>query len=64
MPKEDPAYEVEYIPAKPDAVTSTSTWFVSPCADRDEACGLEKKFHDIGWVARVVAVKTERVYLG
>lgn len=64
MAKSDPNFEVEYMPVAPADVKTNSTWFISKCASRDEAIGLEKAFHTAGWVARIVVVNTERSFFG
>lgn len=64
MAKIEPTYELEYVPATPDTVTKDSIWFTTKCDSREQAIGLEKTFHDAGWVARIVVVKVERNLFG
>lgn len=53
---------VEFIPKSPRE-TSNDKFLSVDCETLEQAIIIEKKFHDIGWVARVVSLESIRQYL-
>jgi hypothetical protein len=50
-------YTVEFIQKLPSEVTKHDGFLIVECIDISEAIQIEKRFHDVGWVARVVSVQ-------